>query len=102
MGLHGFQGRGSRPRLTNRCSWLLDGLGQRQIVNNARPSLLRLSAMISYFFTGSAALLIVKHGFRYCFAHFKLCAHFLEACSKRFNLLLLLRDGRFLLRRTRF
>jgi hypothetical protein len=30
-------------------------------------------------------------------AHFKLCAYFLQTSSKRFNLLLLARDRRFLL-----
>jgi len=36
-----------------------------------------------------AALLIVTHYFGHGFAQFELVAHFLEACSKSFNLLLL-------------
>ena len=43
---------------------------------------------------GGAALGIVDH-LRRRFARFKLCAHFLQARSKRFNLLLLLCYGRF-------
>src|ERR1700730_5057300 len=44
-----------------------------------------------------AALLIVVDHLRRSLAHFKLCAHFLQTSSKRFNLLLLARDRRFLL-----
>src|SRR5262245_46738852 len=40
----------------------------------------------------SAALLIVQDGLRCGFAHFELCAHFLQARGKRFNLLSLTRD----------
>ena len=43
-------------------------------------------------YCGGRALGIVDH-LRCRFAHFKLCAHFLEARSKGFNLLLLLRDA---------
>jgi hypothetical protein len=39
----------------------------------------------------TAALFIVKNGLRCGLAHFKLRAHFLQARSKRFNLLLLAR-----------
>jgi hypothetical protein len=45
----------------------------------------------------SAALLIVENRLWCRFVHFKLCAHFLEARYKRFNLLLLAGGGRFLL-----
>ena len=44
---------------------------------------------------GPAALAIVDH-LRRGFARFKLCAHFLQARSVCFNLLLLACDGRFL------
>ena len=39
----------------------------------------------------SAALLIVQNRLRCCLSQFKLCAHFLQTRSQRFNLLLLLR-----------
>ena len=43
-----------------------------------------------------SALRIVDH-LRRRFARLRLCAHLLQACSKRFNLLLLLCGSRFLL-----
>jgi hypothetical protein len=61
------------------------------------PALLRLSAMISHYFTGPATfLLTIQHCLQCGFNHFKLCAHFLQACSERFDLPLLAREGRFL------
>jgi hypothetical protein len=42
-----------------------------------------------------AELLTVAHHLRIWFAQFDLCLHFLQSRSKRFNLLLLLRDGGF-------
>ena len=48
------------------------------------PALLRLSVVL---------LIVVDH-LRRRFARFKLCAHLLQACSKRFNLLLLIRRRR--------
>ena len=45
---------------------------------------------------GSAALLIIQDRLRCGPTHFDLGAHFLQARSKHFNLLLLLRDSRFL------
>jgi hypothetical protein len=46
--------------------------------------------------TGAQALLIINDRSRNRFAQFKLVAHFLEARSESFNLLLLLGYGRFL------
>jgi len=41
------------------------------------------------------ALSIVQNRLRCGFAHFDVCAHFLQTRSKRFNLLLLARNDRF-------
>src|SRR5437016_3891048 len=46
---------------------------------------------------GRAALLVVENSSRCGFAQFKLVTHFLEALRESVNLLLQLRDGRFLL-----
>src|SRR5262249_5182645 len=54
-----------------------------------QSALLRLAAMISQSFIGTEALLIIQHRPWRGFAHFKLCAHFLESRSESFNLLLL-------------
>jgi hypothetical protein len=44
----------------------------------------------------STVLLVVQHRLRHRLAQFELCADFLQAGGKRVDLLLLLRNGRFL------
>ena len=56
-----------------------------------------LSALFDKEITGAQVLLIINDRSRNRFAQFELIAHFLEARSERFNLLLLLGYGRFLL-----
>src|SRR5215472_1154938 len=56
--------------------WLDAVAIKRQIVHNASYSALR-------YRLGPAALVIIYNGLRCGFAHFKLCAHFLEGRIKR-------------------
>ena len=53
--------------------------------------------MIFQYFTNPAPLVVVLNRLRERVCSIQLCAHFLQARSERFDLLLLLRDGRFLL-----
>jgi hypothetical protein len=58
-----------------------------------QPALLSLSAMISQYFTNPASLVDVLNHLRCRFAQFNLCADFLQASCKRFNLLLQARNS---------
>ena len=50
----------------------------------------------------TAVLMIIHDRLRSGAAHLDLRAHFLDGCTKRFNLLLLMRDSRFLFRSSGF